>query len=178
MQLRKFKLILIKGYYCLGPLEHGGLKSACTNNIFFFFFLFDHRRGIFWALGIAGRCVGVYYCANHQVWCGVISGVCDRRTHPQMSLLTSCKACSTAGLSFLLLANVQIALQTVTQSLDLLLGYSCLNEFIRRALPSWSHPNHNWNLSKCWPVAAPSTRGAWPGSGGCIASWGFFYYQT
>lgn len=160
MQLRKFKLILIKGYYCLGPLEHGGLKSACTNNIFFFFFfLFDHRRGIFWALGIAGRCVGVYYCANHQVWCGVISGVCDRRTHPQMSLLTSCKACSTAGLSFLLLANVQIALQTVTQSPDLLLGYSCLNEFIRRALPSWSHPNHNWNLSKCWPVAAPPTRG-------------------
>lgn len=178
MQLRKFEPILIKGYYCLGLLEHSDLKSACTNNIFFFsFFLFGHLRGSIWALGLAGRCIGVYYCASHQVWWGVISGVCDRKTHPQMSLLTSCKACRTVQLTFLL-ANVQIGLQTVTQSSDLLLGFSCLNELIKRALPSWSHPNLNWNLSKCWPVAAPPATGAWSGFGGCIASWGFFYSQT
>lgn len=62
MRLRESKPVLISGY-CLGLLEHGDLKTVCTNNIWDCFFLSSRLRGEYcWAFGMTGRCRGVYYC--------------------------------------------------------------------------------------------------------------------
>lgn len=44
MQLRKIKLILIRGY-CLELLEHSDLKAACTSNTLDGFFSFWLPQG-------------------------------------------------------------------------------------------------------------------------------------
>lgn len=103
MRLRESKPVLISGY-CLGLLEHGDLKTVCTNNIWDCFFLSSRQGGSI--VGLLGWLEDAEVCiivvlVGHQSWCWGIVGGSDRRTHPQMSLLASCKPHRTVGLGTL-----------------------------------------------------------------------------
>lgn len=157
MQPRESKPVLIRSD-CLGQLEHADPKAACTGNIADHLFLLPQGSIVgLWGYWATQGCILSLCWSSSLMWTCQWGRAQDPSTDVIAHILQTMQN-RTVGLSFLR-ARVQICLQAMTQAPDLLFCYSCLNEPARRALPSWSHPDHNWNLSERQPVAAPPALG-------------------